>query len=194
MELTNDKIENFIDFLRNEDFKLLEHSVKVSILAQEFGTYLNLQDEVLYKLKVGAYLHDIGKISVPVSILNKPSKLTDKEYEIIKKHSIKGCQILESCGFIDNDILEIAKQHHERIDGSGYPLGLCGKDINYLSKIVSICDVYEALTAVRPYKESMSELEAVFIIKKGLGTQFDYELGLSFLDFLESSKIEEQLA
>lgn len=126
-----------------------------------------------------AQLHDVGKISIPDSILNKPGKLTADEFEIIKEHALLGKQAIERIqrSVDDNDFLQqaelMAYTHHERWDGTGYPQGLKGEDIPIHGRLMAIVDVYDALISERPYKKALSHEEAVKIISEGKGTQFD---------------------
>jgi putative two-component system response regulator len=127
-------------------------------------------------------LHDVGKISIDDSILKKPGKLTDIEFNEMKKHASFGEQIIEKIETLakESDFLNYAKifaaSHHERWDGAGYPRGLKGNEIPLLGRIMAIADVYDALTSVRPYKTAFAHEEAVRIITKASGTQFDPEL------------------
>jgi putative two-component system response regulator len=124
-------------------------------------------------------LHDVGKISISDSVLKKPGKLTDEEFEDMKRHTSFGRQIVEKIETLtkESEFLEYAKlfaaSHHEKWDGTGYPDGLKGHQIPLLGRIMAIADVYDALVSVRPYKKAFSHEEAVEIIIKGSGTQFD---------------------
>ena len=134
-----------------------------------------------------ARLHDIGKIVISDLILNKPEKLTDAEFEIIKTHAIEGKKIIDSIieESGDETFLQFAKlfagYHHERWDGTGYPYGIKGKDIPLQGRIMAVSDVYDSLVSVRPYKKAFSHREAVEIMKEGRGTHFDPDLVVVFL-------------
>lgn len=145
----------------------------------------NEMTELLHK---SAQLHDIGKVGVPDAILLKPGKLTDEEFEEMKKHTIfamNALQIAENA-LGDNSFMryarEIAATHHEKWDGSGYPTGLSGEDIPLSGRIMAFADVYDALISERPYKRAFTHEEAIEIIKKDLGTHFDPRIGRVFLD------------
>jgi len=132
-------------------------------------------------------LHDIGKVGIPDAILLKPSKLTDEEFEIIKTHSVIGAETLEKVQeqypnnvFIQTG-MEIARFHHERWDGSGYPHGLKGSEIPLSARIMAVSDVYDALRTERPYKAAYPHEKCINIIKEGSGTQFDPDIITSFL-------------
>ena len=160
------------------------HSDRVAEYSVLIGKSLNLSEEELKTLKIGGLFHDIGKIGVPDSILLKESRLDDEEYSQIKNHPLIGVHILSNAT-IFQDIIPIVKHHHERFDGKGYPSQLSGKDIPYLARIVSIADSFDAMTSKRSYRNALP-LEVVkneFL--KNIGTQFDPEIGMVFLDLLD---------
>lgn len=142
---------------------------------------------------MAAPMHDLGKIKIPDSILNKPGRLTTEEYEIMKKHSEYGAQVIQSSmRSVDDDsyidvAINIAKYHHERYDGTGYPEQLKGEDIPLEARIMALADVYDALISKRPYKEAFSKEKALEIIKDGTGTQFDPELAPIFIEVVQQS-------
>lgn len=139
-------------------------------------------------------IHDLGKIKISDTILNKPGKLTKEEYEIMKKHTIYGADVIKSSlSHVDDEnyinvAINIAKYHHERWDGTGYPEGLKGEEIPLEARIMSIADVYDALRSKRPYKEAYSVEKSLEIMKEGIGTQFDPELASIFIDIIESNQ------
>ena len=147
-----------------------------------------LDDDYIEAMLLCAYLHDVGKISIPDEILNKPGKLTDEEFEIIKTHTIQGGRIIEAImgGVADPDYYEcgreIATFHHEKWDGTGYPAGLSGDSIPLCARIMAVADVYDALTTQRPYKAAMPPEAALDIIRDGAGTHFDPELARMFIE------------
>jgi len=130
-----------------------------------------------------APLHDVGKVGIPDTVLLKPGKLTHDEWEVMKTHAVIGEKILADC---ENKVLragaEIAKTHHERFDGGGYPNGLSGKSIPLMGRIVAIADVFDALTTVRPYKDAWPYEKAFNLIADERGMQFDGELAGIFLE------------
>lgn len=161
------------------------HSDRVSEYSYLIGTYLNLPEEDLKKLKLGGLFHDIGKIGVPDSILLKTEKLTDDEYSEIKNHPSIGAHILSNASMFA-DIIPIVKHHHERFDGHGYPERLKGEDIPYLARITAVADTFDAMTSKRAYRNPLS-LDVVrdeFV--KNSGTQFDPEIVPVFLDILDN--------
>lgn len=141
---------------------------EVSNIYQEY----HLPDEEIEKIATSSILHDIGKIAIPDAILNKPGRFTKEEFEIMKQHTVKGCEILQSMpDIIDNGIYnysyDICRHHHERWDGRGYPDGLSGDDISIWAQVVSVIDVFDALTSVRVYKDAYSRETAVKMIMDG---------------------------
>ena len=136
--------------------------------------YPGINMQFVTNIKFLASMHDVGKIGTPDNILNKPGRLTDDEWEIIKEHTINGAFILSS--YPDKMAMEIARSHHEKWNGSGYPYGLKGRDIPLSARIVAIADVYDALRMKRSYKESFSHEYAVNVLLKGSGSHFDPEL------------------
>ncbi len=172
---------------RSEDFvRMLVHEM------EESGEYPDLTEECRENIILGAPLHDIGKVKIPDRILNKPGKLTPEEFEIMKKHSEYGYEIiLKTMGKGHTEELylktaaNIARYHHERYDGKGYPSGLAGEAIPLEARIMALCDVYDALISVRIYKPAFSIEYARNIIAEGRGTQFDPRLTDLFLSALE---------
>ncbi len=167
--------------LKNRDEYTAEHSLNVCILALFFGRSLGLNIAQLNNLGLGALLHDIGKLRVPLEILNKPDRLTEKEFEIMKKHALLGYEILKSKDEINDEALSVVQQHHERVDGHGYPFGLNDENIGLYSKIVKIVDVYDAVTSKRPYQGEVSPHHALNCIYSDRNGAFDEKLVEKFL-------------
>lgn len=167
--------------IKSMDNYTYEHSVNVTILSLIIGIELNLNKDQLFDLAVGAMLHDLGKAFIPVEILSKAGELLANEYEIVKGHSAKGYEYLKDNIDISGIARMIVLQHHERVDGKGYPLGLQGQGINNLAKIVSIADVYDALTSDRPYRRAMSPNEALEYLMGGIDKYFEYEYVKAFI-------------
>ena len=153
------------------------HSERVSKIAVEIGEILGLSNDELNLLKIGGLLHDIGKLGIPQTIINKPAKLTKEEYEVVKKHPEIGYEILKSIGEL-KDILPIILYHHERCNGSGYPEGLKCDEIPKLAKIVAVADVIESMTTERPYKKALTLEETLEYLKENAGRDklFDEEI------------------
>jgi HD-GYP domain-containing protein (c-di-GMP phosphodiesterase class II) len=155
------------------------------LIAKDIGCS---QDEIDI-LNVSGNLHDIGKIGIPDNILLKPGRLTDREYEVIKKHPIIGSNII---GYFNmwTDEQKIVKHHHERWDGQGYPDRLKGEETPFLSRIMAVADVYDALTSDRSYRKKMQEDVAVKIIRENAGSQFDSAITDVFLKLHEQGTIK----
>ncbi len=137
------------------------HSMTVGVLMIAFGKHLGFDKDTLQKIGIGAMLHDIGKMNVPEELLTCDRKLLDHEYEIMKQHVVHSRTLLENTGGISETSIKIASQHHERIDGSGYPDGLKGEDISSLGKAAAIADVYDAMTSKRKYQPRYEPTEVL---------------------------------
>ena len=146
--------ETTIDFpeLKSFDNYLYLHSVNVAVLGVVLGWRLGLKQSDLEDYALGAMLHDIGKIDIASNIIHKPGRLTDEEFDEIKKHSRNGFQRLSQSSFIKPTSFSISLQHHEAFDGTGYPAGRKGEDIHIFSRIALIVDIFDALTTDRPYR------------------------------------------
>lgn len=149
------------------------HCLDTAIMSIFLGKAINLGPKVMKTIGLSAILHDIGKTKISSSIINKKGKLTPEEYNIVKQHPKLGFDALRESGLKDPGILYGVLHHHERYDGKGYPSGLKGKDINYIAKIISVCDVYTAIAANRSYRSRFSPNEAYEYILGGAGTIFD---------------------
>jgi diguanylate cyclase (GGDEF)-like protein/PAS domain S-box-containing protein len=168
----NNSIKSIIRAYDEKNPREQEHSYRVSELCEKFGIALGMNHEDINKLKAISHLHDIGKIAINEEILNKPGKLNENEWEIIKKHPEIGARIISTSdeySVIADDILS----HHERFDGKGYPRGLSGQDIPLRARIIAIIDSYDAMISIRPYRKAMTKEEAIEEIKQCSGTQFD---------------------
>ena len=168
------------------------HSDRVSEYSILIGKKLGLSDTDLKTLEIGGLFHDIGKIGVPDSIIQKTERLTDDEYSQIKNHPSIGAHILSNATIFKN-IIPIVKHHHERYDGHGYPSQLKGEDIPYLARIATIADSFDAMTSKRTYRDSLPIEVVKEEFAKNRGTQFDPELTDVFLDILNNDydKIKE---
>lgn len=162
--------------IKSMDNYTYAHSVNVAVISIVIGISLNLNKENLTHLCIGALIHDIGKTLIPSEILQKPGKLTPEEFEIIKTHPRLGYDFLNQFYSLSAHVRLIVLQHHERFDGFGYPDGTAANKISYLARIVSIADVYDALTSDRPYKRAMCPSDALEYIMSNAATLFDYEI------------------
>lgn len=181
----NMKIINaFCKAIGVRDEYTLNHSEKVAELMVGFAEYLKLPAEQVSIGCLAGMVHDIGKIGIAESILNKPSKLTDAEFEILKRHPAKGADILtEIEEFFP--IAHIVRHHHERYDGRGYPDGISGQGIPFISRMLSLCDAFDAMTSTRCYCRPRTPKQALFEIHNCAGGQFDPRLAEEFLVFME---------
>jgi len=173
-------INTIINTLHEKNPREEQHSKRVSQLCQSIGRAIGLSEIEVSRLKVVGLLHDIGKIAIEESILNKPGKLTENEWEQIKKHPAIGYRILSS----SYEMLEFADcilAHHERWDGKGYPKGLEGEAIPRVARIIALADSYDAMVSERPYRNSLNTEQALLEIKKNSGTQFDPEITRIFI-------------
>lgn len=158
------------------------HSLNCGIYSAIIATLSGLPVPKIKEIACGAILHDVGKIAIDHAIVTKPGKLTDEEMEVMRTHAEEGFAILIKKRWeISSLVSHMAWQHHERIDGTGYPRGLKGEEILNYARILSIADVYEAMTSDRPYRKGLDPQQAFEIIEQGLGSQFDAEYGLRFL-------------
>ncbi len=162
----------FVETIEARDPYTKQHSTRVSSFAMSIVRAVGCSQEDLDKLQVSGYLHDIGKIGIPDKILLKSGRLSNDEYEIIKSHPVIASNILGHLGMW-HDEQKIIKHHHERFDGNGYPDGIKGEEIPFLSRILSVADVYDAITSDRSYRKKMSDDDAITIIKENSGSQFD---------------------
>jgi response regulator RpfG family c-di-GMP phosphodiesterase len=160
-----------------------EHTERVAALAARLGQRLGLSGQAVAHVLHAAPLHDLGKIAIPDSILLKPGRLEPEEFEVVKTHAEAGARVLSEG---DSELLEvaehIARHHHERWDGTGYPDGLAGADTPLVGRLAHVADVFDILVHERPYKEAFSVEDAAAEISSGAGTQFDPEVVEAFLD------------
>lgn len=162
------------------------HSTSVSRYAEALARAVNLPEHEVERIKIGALLHDVGKIGIPESVLKKPGKLTDEEWEIMKQHPTIGAEKVLAPNEALRDLIPIVKYHHERIDGKGYPEGLKGNEIPLEARIVSVADAYHALVSDRPYRKGMPIEKACAILREGAGVQWDSDLVRQFISIAPS--------
>ena len=179
----------FVETIEARDPYTKQHSASVSNYAMSIAGASGCSQEEIAKLNVSGNLHDIGKIGIPDSILLKPGRLTDEEFEIIKKHPVIGSNIIGHFGMW-TDEQSIIRHHHERFDGKGYPDCLKGEEIPLLSRMLSVADVYDALTTDRSYRNKMSDDVAVKIIRENAGGQFDPKIVDVFLELYNKGEIK----
>lgn len=157
------------------------HSAAVSRYAEALARAINLPSDEVERIKLGALLHDVGKIGIPEQILRKPTALSDDEWAVMKQHPSIGADKVLKPNKSLHDLIPIVKYHHEHLDGSGYPYGLKGDKIPLSARIVAVADAYHALISDRPYRKGLSVKKACEILKMGAGTQWDKELVRNFI-------------
>lgn len=178
---SNDAIAIDINELKTSDEYTFKHSVDVATIAMILGKQQGLSKQQVYELGVSGLLHDVGKTRIPIEILNKPARLNDDEFAIMKQHSVYGYHMLEKKGEFNKEICYAVLQHHEKINGKGYPLGFNEKQITPYAKILSVADIYDALVTERPYKSAFSQRDAVEMIMSMTG-ELDMTAMKSFLE------------
>lgn len=173
MEIRNEVLPAILQLSKNQDiFELFEavkakddyvyeHNVGVGVISTLIGRWMNLDNSELSILSLAATLHDVGKVKLPLEVLNKPGKLNEVEFQLIKKHTIYGYELLKGTTGLSLRIARVALQHHEREDGNGYPLGLKKENIDLFSSIVAVADIFHAMSSKRPYHEPLSFHEIV---------------------------------
>lgn len=166
--------------IREKDTYLLEHSLNVAIILANFAKHLQLDDVVVTELALAGFVHDIGKIKIPDEILHKPSRLDEQEMTVMRDHVLYGVQTLQQMELSEH-IVRIMSEHHERLDGKGYPNGLKGAEISQYGRMIAICDTYDAIVADRCYKAGMPSKRALQILLKESPNQFDRELVQKFI-------------
>jgi HD-GYP domain-containing protein (c-di-GMP phosphodiesterase class II) len=159
--------------LAEKDEYTEEHTRRVALRAVQVGDELGLAPERLRDLAVGGLLHDFGKLSVPDHILKKPGPLVDAEYEIVKRHVDSGVALLRELGGFGDPVLRLVRDHHERLDGTGYPHGARGADLDLDTRILAVCDVYDALRSERVYREAWPHERAMALLRASADTEFD---------------------
>ncbi len=174
------------------DYQIYTHSINTSVIGLLFGKYLSLKPEELNSLGMGLLLHDIGKTTVPLSIIKKRGKLTVNEFKEIKKHPKAGLDILDHSSYVDNLSLKVVMQHHENNDGTGYPYGIGGNDIHLLGHISRIVDAYDAMTTERHYAFAENPFAVLLEMKNKMLNCFDAELLRKFICFLGARNLRKK--
>ncbi|MEH7224368.1 HD-GYP domain-containing protein [Bacillus sp. JJ1566] len=175
--------------LQSADDYTYRHNIGVGVIATLIGKWLTLSDKDLTALTIAATLHDIGKTKIPTEILNKPGKLTKAEYEVVKKHTIYGYEILKNTEGISHEISLVALQHHEREDGKGYPFGLKGSRISYFSKIVAVADVFHAMSSNRVYHDATPFYQVIKQMNDDMFGKLDPTILVPFLQQIMNALI-----
>lgn len=189
LRMGNETIFTIAQAVDAKDEKTSKHSARVSEYSVLIAKKLGYSNDACEELRKIAMLHDIGKIGIPDQVLNKPSRLTDEEYEIMKSHVVRGAEILKKFTLIDN-VADGALYHHERYDGKGYIHGLKGEEIPLNARIIGIADAFDAMTANRVYRKKLDIGHVLEELEKGRGTQFDPELVDIMLGLIEDGTID----
>jgi putative nucleotidyltransferase with HDIG domain len=167
-----DTITAFVNAIESKDRYLKGHSARVALYSAEIAQTMGMTADLVEVVRRGAMLHDLGKLSIMDTILRKPERLTAEEFTIIKSHPVVGAKILEPLRFLARETCAV-RHHHERWDGTGYPDGLKGEDIPIVARVVTVADVFDAITSNRPYRTALALSEAREEISRGVGSHFD---------------------
>lgn len=165
-----------INDLKSYDDYTYHHSLSVAVLSIAIGRYLHFNNKELKRLGLSAMMHDIGKTAIPVELIRKTSRLDPQEFDLIKTHSVEGYNSLSNTHLGDEELWRAVLYHHEKLDGTGYPKGMRGRQIPLFSRIISVADVYDALTSNRPYRKPMEPADALEYIMGGTGTAFEFDM------------------
>ena len=183
-----DVVRKWGESIESKDFHTQGHCERVADLAGALAAKAGLDETSLFWFRIGALLHDVGKLIVPAEVLNKPGKLTDEEWALVRQHPAAGEQMLADVQF-PWDVAPMVRSHHERWDGQGYPDGLVAENIPLPARILCVADVYDALTTERSYKRAFSQLEAIEIMRREVGRQFDPALFAKFEELVRRGTV-----
>ena len=159
--------------LKTADNYTYLHSVSVCVLMIALGRQLGMKNDMVKQAGIAGLLHDIGKVFIPDEVLNKPGKLTDEEFNIVKMHPLKGWEFLKDSGEVNDLILDVCRHHHERVDGMGYPDKLSGEALTLFARMGAVCDVYDAITSNRCYKKGWEPAESIRKMAEWKNGHFD---------------------
>jgi HD-GYP domain-containing protein (c-di-GMP phosphodiesterase class II) len=182
------QLDSLKQTLTESDYETEEHVERTRAMAVRLGRALGLSDADLGKLALLAVLHDIGKIAIPHSILSKPGRLSEEEWQVMRTHTEKGYRIASASKELQ-PIAEYILHHHERWDGQGYPGGLAGEDIPLLSRVITVVDSHDVMVHDRPYHNAMSQAEAEKELLRCAGSQFDPHIVAVFLQVLRDEEV-----
>ena len=200
IEQGEEVVGEFIDIILHDDFAINSlmkitahdyythtHSINVSIYTLALGEFIGIKGQDLEDLGMSSLLHDLGKSKVDTAIINKNGKLTDQEFDAMKKHPALGHKIALKMGITDRRILSGIRHHHEKMDGNGYPDGIKADKITLFARLIGVCDVFDALSTKRSYKDPMSSFESLAIMKKQMSKHLDMKLVNAFIKMLHQS-------
>lgn len=183
---------HILENVREYDDCTFIHSLNVAIICNTFGRWIHMSKEDLDILTLAGLLHDVGKMAIPENIIKKPEILTDSEYSVVKRHPNRGYHIVESMR-IDERIKNAVLQHHERCDGSGYPYGLHGEQIDDFAKIVAIADIYDAMTSARVYRGPVCPFEVIAMFEREGYEKFEAKFIIPFLEGIVNSYLNSHV-
>ena len=183
------EIVNLLASIQVKDDYTYRHNIAVGMISNLIGTWMSLEHQELLQLTTAALLHDVGKMFIPIKILNKPGRLTDEEYVIIKNHTLLGYEIMKKTIGINHRQALVALQHHERMNGSGYPFGLRKDKIDLYSRIVSVADIFHAMTSKRVYSNPLPFNEVLDQMEKDVFGELDPAITRLFIEKLMNSLI-----
>lgn len=182
-------MKTFTNFIDAKDRYTRGHSIRVAFYTKKLAERLGFEKDDLYNIYYIALLHDVGKINIPDSILNKPGALTDEERRVIETHTTNGAMILKDFSSVPS-IVEGAKYHHERYDGKGYPEGISGENIPLVARIINVADSFDAMNSDRCYRKAYPAEKIINELKEGAGKQFDPEVVKVLLDLLDDNSFK----
>ena len=185
LRMTNESLETVAATIDAKNLYLKGHSKRVAEYSREVAGRMGMSEDDCQAVYFAGLLHDIGKIGIPNSILDKQQKLTDEEYDVIKRHCSLGSEILKSMSAVP-ELAQVARWHHERYDGSGYPDGLKGEEIPIFARIISVCDAYDAMSSERSYRKPLLREEIIGQLVKYRGIQFDPKVVDAMLTTLQT--------
>jgi putative nucleotidyltransferase with HDIG domain len=171
-----------------KDFYTRGHSERVTRFSVEIAKNMDIPEDEIERIRIGALVHDIGKVTIDNEILNKPSNLTEPEYEVMKTHTTKGFEMLKHIPQL-KDIIPGAQSHHEQLDGSGYPQGLKGDEIPRIARIITVADCFDAMTTTRPYQEPAPVEHALEYICSNAGIKYDKQAVEALVKGVKSGRI-----
>ncbi|WP_346355572.1 HD-GYP domain-containing protein [Azotosporobacter soli] len=173
---------DYLHGIRCHSEHTFNHALNVAVLTGILGKWCGYKEAELRNLILAGLLHDIGKLVLPLAVLDKPGRLSAEEFAIIKTHPREGYRVVEADGQIGENVKQVILQHHERMDGSGYPRGMVGAEIHEAAKIVSIADVYDAITSDRPYQKKATPFKALDILREEMFEKLEPNICMIFLD------------
>lgn len=188
----NVHIFEMINNMRQYDDSTYAHSINVALIANVLASWLGMSEKDIILVTQCGLLHDIGKLQIPDTIIKKPGKLTNEEFNIVKTHPISGYNIL-SKHKLNPHIINAAMMHHERCDGSGYPFGLSSEKIDFFAKLISVADVYDAMTSARVYRGAMCPFKVIEIFENEGLQKYDTSILLTFLENVLNTYIQSRV-